>query len=257
MSHRKRGLTNITIKYRDIEVTLWKLYEGPLIGFICNIFEKEGFNRVEKQKYTMYITENKQFIVHDNTLMLIETDRELNIEDLIEILKNAKIRDLVPDASGLCINNSTSIYELLIASIEKYSQIHFRALEKGVQVVDVYFCSYSTYPWILHKQDLETYIFELKFYRKFVELCRDLLNFAGIKIENTCEIQNYVHLFKEEFGTFIASTLEQFDACFEASVQHHGKERAHNYVIQIPKDVVNRLGISPGSRVDVRLLLLK
>ncbi|GEM_PF-6620708 len=254
---RKRQLSSIELQSGEVQITVWKLYEGPLAQFVNNILKNEGLEHYEDHVNKIYRHDTEYIIIRDDTILLVETSKEISFEELLRVIKNIKLGDVVPEVSGLRIPSSSSLFKLFEEALDKYSQLKLRALEKIPLAVTVFFCSLSNFPWIVKIENLETFENELCFYRHFIEALLNILKIAGIEVQNYCSILDHVHVLCPEFGTFVATVLEHFDACFEASVQHHGKDRAHKYSILIPSETVWRLGISPGTRLDVRIRIVK
>ncbi len=254
---KKRQLSSIEVQLGELRVTVWKLYEGPLAQFVECVLRNEGLLCLDEGHVRVFRYENGYVVIKDETVILVEASQELEIENLLTIIREVKLTDIIPEASGLRILSNASLFKLLEVALDKYSQLRLRALEKIPIVATVLFCSLSSYPWVLYIENTETYESELRFYRHFINVLTDVLKMAGVEVQDQCSIIDHVHVLCPEFGTFVATILEQFDACFEASVQHHGKDRAHKYSILIPSETVWKLGISPGTRLDVRIRVIK
>lgn len=261
MKVEKYGQHSLKVKFSESEYCVVNyVVKGLITNAIrdyirkCNCLEIEDV-LIFENSYTILIENDSTYTIHFISI------KPSNPEFYTELLSIIQKYDLKPEieiqeVNEFKINNSMLCYDVIYKIVENYSKLNLLAYYSEGKIFNIYFCPKFLTPWIIHVQKLSEGFEELYFCKNFTSMILKLCNLCGFEIENIYDIWNYIHNFNDEFSRFLASTLEIEDAIFTGIVKHHGKDRAHKYVIPIPPEVQEKLILSPGTKVLVKIRIL-
>ncbi len=245
----------------DLVLELHYLYRGTLASILKRSLLDSAENIQRESDICGKISENIICVIGDSVYLIktLTENSELRLDASVFELLNycTASTELHPEVSGDKLDNLSTVYIYVDEAVERYSQVKLDTAHTGTKQLISYFCSFCSKPWILKVIDLENFRETLLLSSNLNEHISKICSIIGLRVRNIVELLNNIHTFSEEFARFLITVVEIPDAVFTATVMHHGKERAHKYVINIPQEVRERLGLCPGARVEVKLRVLK